>query len=226
MVLKGDGETSQLAEQLKASAELLGRSLESILLAQSQNPKGLFPEKSLVTLVRLQQMLEQFGQKESARAINEFLADILQNQFMNVKPDPVPGRGVWSEIGFMIQSAQQKADEKFSSARLRIAHESKADSDKINPAYTRLIIQVDLEPGKTIEVDLSLVGKQIRTSVMAPDPLWCDKAQGEIPSLVEALQTLGFELKDVQIGMGDPQPSDEISTAFGSTNLMTINIEV
>jgi hypothetical protein len=226
VILKGDGETSQLADQLKASVELLDRSLENILLEQSQNPKALSSEKSLVTLVRLQQMLEQFGQKEGARAVNEFLADNLQNQLMNVKPDPVPGRGAWSEIGFMIQSAQQKAEEKFSSARLRIAHESKADSDKINPAYTRLIIQVDLEAGKTVEVDLSLVGKQIRTSVMAPDPLWCKQAQSELPSLVEALQALGFNIKDMQIGTGNPQPFDGIKMTFGDTPLMTINIEV
>ena len=226
VVLKGDGETSQLAEQLKASVELLGRSLENILLEQSQNPNALSPEKSLATLVKLQQTLEQFGQKESAKIINEFLADILQNQFMNVKPDPVPGSGTWSEIGFMIQSAQQKADEKFSSARLRIAHESKADSDKINPAYTRLIIQVDLEPGKTVEVDLSLVGKQIRTSVLAPDPLWCNKAQSELPSLEEAFQVLGFSLKDIQIGVGDPQPFGGVAMAMGNANLMTVNIEV
>jgi hypothetical protein len=226
VVLKGDGETSKLADQLKASVALLGRSLENILLEQSQNPKSLFPEKSLVTLVRLQQMLEQFGQKESVRTINEFLADTLQNQLMNVKPDPVPGRGAWSEIGFMIQSAQQKADGKFSSARLRIAHESKADSDKINPAYTRLIIQVDLEPGKTVEVDLSLVGKQIKTSVMAPDPLWCNQAQSELPSLIDALRSLGFNLKDMQIGVGDPQPFGGIVMTLDSTTLMTVNIEV
>jgi hypothetical protein len=200
--------------------------LENVLLEQSQNPNALIPEKSLMTLVRLQQLLEQVGQKESARAVNEFLADILQNQFMNVKPDPIPGHGVWSEIGLMIQSAQQKANEKFLSARLRIAHESKADSDKINPAYTRLIIQVDLEAGKTVEVDLSLVGKQIRTLVMAPDPLWCNKAQNELPSLVEAFEALGFNLKDMQIGVGDPQPFGGIKMELGSTTLMTVNIEV
>ncbi len=226
LVIKGDGETPQLADQLKASIELLGRSLESFLLEQSQNPQALFPEKSLITLFRLQQMLEQFGQKETAKAVREFLADIRQNQFMNVRPDPVPGSGVWTEVGFMLQSAQQKADEKFSSARLRIAHEAKSDSDKINPAYTRLIIQVDLSPEQTVEVDLSLVGKQIRTSVMAPDPLWCDNAQGELPSLVEALQSLGYDLKDVQIGVGDPQPFGGIAPTLQSDTLMTVNIEV
>jgi hypothetical protein len=226
VVLKGDGDAPQLADQLKAAVDLLGRSLENILLEQSQNPNQLLPEKSLITLVRLQQMLEQFGQKEGGGAIKEFLADNLLSQFMNAKPDPVPGNGAWSEIGFMIQSTQQKADEKFSSARLRIAHEARADSDRINPGYTRLIIQVDLEPGKTVEADISLVGKQIRTSVTAPDPAWCDQAQSEAPSLVEALQTLGFTLKDMQIGVGDPQPFEGIKMVVGGKPPMTVNIEV
>jgi hypothetical protein len=226
LVINGEGETPQLAEQLKNSVELLGRSLESFLLEQSQNPQAQFPEKSLLSLVRLQQMLEQLGQKEGARAVRDFLADIQRNQFMNVKPDPVPGSGVWTEVGFMLQGAQQKVDQQFSSARLRIAHEAKSDSDKINPAYTRLILQVDLSPDQTVEVDLSLVGKQIRTSLMAPDPLWCDKAQGELPSLVEALHSLGYDLKDVQIGVGDPRPFGGIAAVLQSDTLMTVNIEV
>jgi hypothetical protein len=226
VVLKGDGDTSQLAEQLKASVELLGRSLENILLEQSQNPNSLLPEKSLTSLVRLQQMLEQFGKKENAQAVKEFLTDIHQSQFMNVKPDPIPGSGVWSEIGFMLQSAQQKADEKFSSARLRVAHEARADSNGINPAYTRLVIQVDLKPGETVEVDLSLVGKQIRSSVIAPDPAWCDQAQNELASFEAALKSLGFTLKDMQIGIGEPQPVNGITMAAGSTNLTAVNIEI
>jgi hypothetical protein len=226
IILKGDGESSQLADQLKAAVEALGRSMENILLDQIQNPAKPIPEKSLLSLVKLQQMLEQFGKQETAQSVKEFLTEIRQNQFMNVKPDSMPGQGEWSEIGFMIQSAQQKAEEKYSSARLRIAHETKEDSSKINPAYTRLILQVDLEEGKTVEVDLSLVGKQIRTSVMAPDPAWRDQAQDELPSLVDALNELGYALKDFQVGVGDPQPFSRLQVASGSTTLMTVNIEV
>ncbi len=226
IVLNGDGEPSQLAEQLRAAVEFLGRSLENMLLEQSQNPNALFNEKSLASLVRLQQMLEQFGQKEGAQAIKEFLANTLQNQFINVKPDPVPGSGVWSEIGLMIQNAKQKVDEKYSPVRLRIAHESKADSDKINPEYTRMIIQVDINPDETVEVDLSLVGKQIRTSVIAPDLLWCNEAQKESPSLMDALQALGYNLKDMQIGVGDAQPFAGVKKTSGGVPIMTVNIEI
>lgn len=225
-IFKGDGEAAQLADQLKALVEAFGRSLENILLDQIQNPGKPIPDESLLSLVTLQQTLEQFGKQETAQSVKEFLNDIRQNQFMNVKPDPIPGQGEWSEISFMIQTGGQKAKENTSSARLRIAHESKEDSSKINPAYTRLILQVDLEPGQTVEVDLSLVGKQVRTSVIAPDPAWCNQAQDELPSFVDALIELGYTLKDFQIGVGHPQSFSRIQTASGSPHLMTVNIEV
>ncbi len=226
VILKGDGESSQLADQLKALVDAFGRSLENVLLEQIQNPAKPIAEKSLLSLVKLQQILEQFGKQETAQTIKEFLIDIHREQFMNVKPDQSPGSGDWSEIGFMIQSARQKAEEKFSSARLRIARESKADSSKINPAYTRLILQVDLEADETVEVDLSLVEKQIRTSVTASNPAWREQAEIEMPSLVEALNELGYTLKDFQIKAGDPQPFNRIQNSSGNTTLMAVNIEV
>ena len=227
IVVKGDGETSQLVEQLKTSVKLLGRSLENFLLERSKSQGPLPVEKDLSALIRLEQQLETFGQKESAKALNEFLTNVRQNQLMNVKPDPIPGSGAWTEVGFLIQNPQHEANDKFSAARLRIAHESKEESDRINPAYTRLILQVDLETGETVEVDLSLVGKQIRTSVMAPDPSWCEEAQSELPALEEALQGLGYIVKETQIGIGAPQPFGGLKLNMDNqTPLMTVNIEV
>jgi hypothetical protein len=226
MIIKGDGESSQLADQLRAMVDAFGRSLENILFDQIKNPKNPISENGMLSFVKLQQLLEQFGKQETASSIKEFITDIRQNQFMNVKPNSTPSQGEWSEIGFMVQSAKQKAEEKFSAARLRIAHESKNGSSKINPAYTRLVLQVDLEPGKTVEVDISLAGKQIRTSVTAPDPQWRDLAQSELPSLADALSDLGYALKDFQIDVGAPQPFSRIQIASGDATLMTVNIEV
>ena len=61
---------------------------------------------------------------------------------------------------------------------------------------------------------------------MAPDPAWCDQAQSELPSLAEALNELGYSLKDFQVGVGDPQPFNRIQIASGNATLMTVNIEV
>ena len=225
-VLQWDATSGKMAKQMKSSVDLLGRSLENLLMGQSQNTNPLLPEKSLMSLVKLQQMLKQDGKNELADAVGKFLGDIRQNQLMNVKPDPVPGRGEWSEIGFLLQRSLQDTKADFASARLRIAHESGAESGKINPAYTRLIIQVEIKPGETVEVDLSLVDKQIRTSITAPDPAWVKNAQVELPALEEAFQGLGFNMKEAQVGVGIPRPFGGIPMTSGGAPRMTVDIEV
>jgi len=215
------GKSPQMADQLKAAAGMLGRSLENILLEQIQHPANPIPQKSLASLAQLQKMLELSGKGETAQAVGEFLGDMWRGQLMNVKPDPTPGLGQWSEIGFMLQGGGKNF-----SARLKVAHESRAESSKINPAYTRLILQVDLQPNETVEVDLALVGKQIRAAMMAEDPAWRNLAQDELPSLEEALGGLGYLLSDVQIGAGKPQPFEKIQIPAGGAPLLTVNIEV
>lgn len=223
IVLREGNDASELAEQLKRAAQILGTSLEYAVLERMQNPDA-FPEHNLLSLARLQQALEQAGQHELADAIKDFLKDLQQNQFLNAKPESIPGRGEWAEISFATQSTQQRTGAPFSSARLRIARESGSSASQINPAYTRLVLQVDVQLGLTVEVDFSVVDRQIRTSVMAPDELWCQQAQEEFPTLEQALQDLGFTVKDTQIDVGQPRSFDRFETP-GDSPLMTVDIE-
>ncbi len=225
-VLQAGGDSSQLAKQLKTAVEMLGRSLESVLLEQSNNPDPSKSEKGLLALAQLQHSLEMSGEKKTAQTIEKFLGDLRQNQFLNVRSEPQPGSAAWSEIGLMLQPGLQKTQEDFSSVRLRIAREPRPNSGKIDPAYTRLILQVEIKPGEMVEVDLSLVGKQIRTAMTAPDPAWCAQAEQELPSLEDALQNLGFNLKDVQIGVGEPRAFDRLSVGTGRAALRAVDIEV
>jgi len=216
MVLDGDEETSRLAEQLKAALETLGRSLENALLEQSQNLESVSSEISLLSLARLQKMLELLGKNEAADSIGKFLEDMRLNQFFNAKPE-------WLEINFPIQNA--KTDEGFSTARLRIARDAKLKSQRIGMDSMRLILQVDINPGETVEVDLAVTGKQIRTSVTAPNQSWGEQAENELPSLEQALQGLGFTLKDAKVCTGEPQSFTELDDISDSGYLMAVDIE-
>lgn len=226
LIIKGDGKPSQLADQLKAAVEAFGRSLENVLLEQIQTPGKNIPEKGLMSLLKLQELLEQFGKQETARNIHEFITNIRREQFMNANHEPSQRYGEWSEISFMTQSEEQKIREEFSSARLRIARESKGDTSKINPANTRLILQVNLQADEIIEVDLSLSGKQIQTSVKANDPLWCEMARNELPTLQDTLKEFGYTFKNFQVVLEVPLPFNRIQNGTGSTSLMTVNIEI
>ncbi len=226
MVLQWAGESGQMGKQMKSAVNTLGRSLENLLKELSQQNGPVLQSKNLMSLVKLQQMLKQEGKNDLAEAIEKFLGDVRQNQLINVKPDPVPGRGAWSEIGFLLSRSSQDPTQEYATAQLRIAHEAGPEPGKINPAYTRLLIQVEISPGETVEVDLTLVGKQIRTAVTAPDPAWVKNAQQEMPSLEDALQNLGYTLKESQVGVGYPRPFSGINQTSNGSSRMTVDIEV
>ena len=217
LVSDGSEETARTAGQLKLALETLGRSPENILLEQSRNSKPTSCEINLLSLARLQKMLEQAEKNEAAEFIANFLEDIRSSQLVNTKSE-------WVEIDFPIQNA--KTDTEFSTARLRIARASTSNSRKIDPASTRLILQVAINSGETVEVDLAVTGKQIRTSVRAPNPLWCQKAQNELPALERALQGLGFTVNDMQVSVGEAQQAAELDMAPDSGLLMAVDIEV
>jgi hypothetical protein len=61
--------------------------------------------------------------------------------------------------------------------------------------------------------------------VTAPDKSWCQQAQEELPVLKQALQDLGFTLKNAQIDVGKPSPFERLGTSNGLP-LMTVDIEV
>lgn len=223
LVLQGDTSPAQLAEQLRVAVKLLGQTPENALL-QAQKAGEWSPEKSLISLSLLQKSLEQAGKKELAQTIDRFLGALRQEQFLNIKPDPA-GRENWAKIGLLLQNPQPQAMDQFASARLRIAREPGAGSEQIAPAVTRLILQVELEAGDTVEAALTLSGKQLRAALTAPDPDWCAQAQAELPALEAALQALGFALKETHIEVGTPQPFSGLQLAPGNPTLMTVDLE-
>lgn len=222
LILKAEGKPSAWADQLKAWVEAFGRSLENLLQAHIQIPDKSFSEQNLVSLVKLQNMLEQFGQQETARSIQEFIKDIHREQLMNSRYESVK-QDEWLQIGFMIQTAAQKSAGTFSPARLRIAHDA-SQKGNIQP-ITRLVLQVDLSPDETVEVALSLAGRQIHTSVKAPDSEWLQHAQEELPTLIDSFKQLGYSLKDFQLNVETPQVFNRLRSGTDNIDLMTVNIE-
>ena len=162
-------------------------------------------------------MLAQSGKNEAAESIGKFLEDIRSIQLFNAKSE-------WGQVAFSVQNA--KTDTEFSSARLHIARDAKSTTKQIDPSSTRIILQVDIKPGETIKVDLAVIGKQIRTLVTSANPSWCQQAQSELPSLEQALQGLGFALKDAKVYTGEAQPLATLRTVSDNESLMAVDIEV
>jgi len=209
LILRWDESPARLTEQLKTAVKLLGQSAENLLLEQA----GKLPEKSLISLLHMQQALEQAGDQETARRIEKFLGDLRQQQFIH------------SALGQEISLPLRDRSENFTEARLRIARNPESDAEKPNSTLTRLLLQVDLPAGETVEVDLALSGKQIRSKVIAPDPDWCEQAETELPTLIAALQTLGYTLKETRIEVGEPKPFENLPVASSDLPLLTVDIE-
>ena len=220
LVLSANGDTARLAAQLKNAVNIMGQSLENALLEQAQNLENLSAQKSLVALVRLGQSLEQAGETELGAAVEKFLGDLRYHQFLNARPESDPEQEAWLEIGFRLW------EENGASARLRVSREARPNPGEIDPSFTHLVLQVDVSEDETVEVDLSLAGKQIRTQVTAPGLAWCHLAENELPSLEQALERLGYSMKEAKIGVGEPRPFEGLRVVTGGSPLMTVNIEV
>lgn len=219
LVLSTGGDTARLAAQLEKAIHTLGQSLESALLEQTHHSETISLKKGLFSLVKLQQALEGAGETELAGAVEKFLGDLRHHQLLNAKTEPGPDQLVWSEVGFRLEG------ERGASARLRVGREARAKSGETGHNIKRLVLQVDIRAGETVEVDLALAGKSVRTQVTAPNPHWRRRAEGELPSLEQALHRLGFQLKEASMELGDPQPFEKLKLTPSTMHLMTVNIE-
>jgi hypothetical protein len=213
----GMEDVATLVKQLRSMLEMLGRSQENLLLAQSQNTDPNSSETGLLSLAQLQQMLKQAGKNEVAEAVRNFLEDVRSQQFLNIKSD-------WLAINFPLQ--HPKIDQELSSARLRVSREGQTRSGKISPSSTRFMLQVDIDTNGTVEVDLSIMGKQVRTSVTTTTPVLCQQATDGLSSLDQALQNLGFTLQDAKVSLGEPQQFKSLNVMPDAVPIMAVDIEI
>ncbi|MDR3572530.1 MAG: hypothetical protein P4L50_01595 [Anaerolineaceae bacterium] len=217
---------NQLADSLTHYVQLMGRSVENILREGVQNQNSLASDKNLLSLVHLQQALSKIGETDLSRNIGRFLDDVRQNLLMNVKPDPVPGRGEWNMIGLVLKTPDNPAEPQNVMARFRVSRQS-SQKKGISLDYTHIIIQVDLSENTPMQVDLSLAGHQARAAVTAPDPALSNRARDELPGLEEGLQKLGYSLKEAQVDIGIPPAFESMPVSTNTkTPLTAVDLEV
>ena len=113
-------------------------------------------------------------------------------------------------------------------ARLRISREKDGNGkSKVDPSYSRIVIQMDLSPTDSIEVDLSIVSKQIGLAITTTNNHIRDAAADELDSLKEGLNQIGYITRFSQIETGPIQQSNE-ATQLPDVALLSgsINVEV
>lgn len=207
------------AQEVREAVTVLGRPLENVLAKLLADPNA---ERGLLTLAQLQHELARSAAplaKEAAADLARALDALRLMQLGNLPPERAATH--WLQFQLPLENAPP--------ARLRIAGRPGKDGlARVDAARTRLVLQVPLEAGEMIEVDLSVLGKQVSAWVTATSDDLRLAAEAELPDLQSGLSALGFGCKSAHVLVGQPTPpaclSDPPADAHAHT-LAGVNIK-
>jgi hypothetical protein len=190
----------KIAQQLQKLVTELARPLEQQLAHPDPPPNALMAlaqlRAELATLTPVTPQLER-----ALHGLDRFLDAARVNHLLNTAPTQPTLDGHWLTLNLPL-GAEPPTD----NVHLRVAYRSDEDT-AIDAAHTRLVLQVDLEAGQALEVDLSVVERQIGAWVYPSDPALVARAEAELPALAEGLAHIGFALKTARVEAKDAPAS-------------------
>jgi hypothetical protein len=226
-----DTSSPQLAQQLQTASKILGQSLEHILSESLQDPAFMQQQLggegyTLMDLARLLRAADQGKQSSLAAGINQFLGNLRQTQLLNATSPSIHQPSGWSQMDMLLRlpvPAQGQVEngpaEQYYPAQLRVARRLDGKGQKIDPEYTRLVVQVEISPNETFQVDLSIAHKKVRAEVTAFDESTAVLARAELPELNKGLSTLGYSLQTCSTQVGSLQEVGGLPPAVSSSLL-------
>lgn len=226
LLLPAGTDVQTLASRIREAVRFGGRSLENILLAEGAAADGQSSTPGWMEAVRLLSQLRQHGLGEIADQVQRFMDQARMNGLLNLPPQVPPGQGVWAEAR-MLMVNPAGGGQPLLPVRLRLARREKGNSAHIDPLHTTLNIQVEVRPNQVFQVTLSVVGRQMRLIVTAPDAEWLSETRSEMPSLEEALRQMGYHLQDsrVEVGRVDSMPA-ALNPLPARPSLAMIDVEI
>ncbi len=227
LMLPWNASAQDLAQHLRAVVRFMGRSLESLLNEADFQTDGLPADHSALDLVRLMHPLRSSGLGDLAERIERFLDQARLTWLLNVRPDPSPGKGAWTEMGALLAAPGSRAEEDVLPMRLRVARRCDSKNGEIDAGYTSLVVLVEVEPGQVFQVALSVMGKQVRAQVTAPGEEWLHQARSELPAFEQALAQLGYALRESRVEIGTVEMTPPVlQPAAGLSGLAFVDLEV
>jgi hypothetical protein len=211
-MVQGGGTKENIEQNLMASIKGLGSSIENeISKLIAQNIKGSQSSEFSNVLLNLASLRHELANTNMGRlflAIDRFIEGMRWTHFVNIDPDQHIAKGKWTQmdlpVSFGFNHLNQAQQDSIHNLQIRVAHqEDDEEGSKINPNYTRLVIQVDLEENEMIKVDLSIVSQMIGADITGSNSEICSKASEELDELKLGLSNLGYTLKTSKIELGD-----------------------
>jgi len=209
--LSTDGDT--ISAGLQELFRFLGKPYERLLSEQVDAGHGMGKDPfDLITLAQLGKEFRQSGQSAAANYVERFLELVRQNQFMNIKPDEVSGKGQWSEVTFCVQGPADKGNQTYN-AKVRISYRPEESSRRIDSEYTNLVLQVDLESGKEVEFNLSIYQKKVDAEVSSNDTSATALFKESLPEFGEVLNRLGYNVVHAAVHLRQAQKNETSSSS-------------
>jgi hypothetical protein len=194
---------SEMAENLKEAVVSMGKSLEKALGKMAEGGQQNLqagPDNLMLSLAVLRKQISgDTNYRELTKAIDHFMEQVRLVQYSNTTPDSRPTQGQWVNLNLPLRlpssiKAEQQSDLQLKPSQLKVAYRPGGESGKIDPNYTRLIIEVDLEPGQTLGIDLSIVQKKVGAQITTTTNELRTLAEEELPIFSEGLEKLGYHM--------------------------------
>jgi hypothetical protein len=184
----------KISSSLQDLLRVLGKSYEKLLSEQiSINNENNESSFNLLDLVQLAKYLRESGLTKAADTVDRFLEQVRQSQFTNIKPAESPARGQWSEVNFIVKWPEA-ASYQTCDAKVRVSYRQEKHSSVIDPEFTNLVLQIDLEPAKEVAFNLSLYQKKVTAEISSSDPLLTEIFQRSESEFSDLLTSLGYDV--------------------------------
>jgi hypothetical protein len=229
-IIDGDQPAANLIQKLKISVSLFGKTIENELLHSTLAP-GSELDHGLMALAKLRTELAARGFTSVAGDIDRLNDYLRLVHLSNTDSSDPRVQNQWFRLELPVHfqaNPNTPLREDLHPARLRISREKDGDGkSKVDPNYSRIVIQMDLSPMDSIEVDLSIVSKQIGLAITTTNNHIRDAAADELDSLKEGLNQIGYITRFSQIETEPIQQSNE-ATQIPDVALLSgsINVEV
>ncbi len=212
-----------LHQELHDALRVLGHSIERELAQKAAGDPNQ-TSSPLLDLAKLSQQLEATQNPAARAAANEirgFIDGLRQSALANLPPDRPQVEPHAYQVALPLQvPGQQNASAGF----LRVTTRDGRSAD-VHAQMTRVTLRIPLDGEDLIEVDLSVLGKQIGAWVTASSSDVQTAAEAEMSELQIGLSRAGYTLKTARCLVGtplvtDPAPSSPLyDTAAAGVNM-------
>lgn len=228
-IVEGDEPVGNLVQRLKNAVTLLGKTVENELIRSTTTSSNEL-DRGLMVLSQLRNQLASRGFTSIAGDIDRLNDYLRLVHLPNSESTDPKMQNQWFKIEIPVHfplNPNNTLDDELVPARLKIAREKDGeDGSKVDPNYTRIVIQMDLAPMQIIEVDLSIVSRLIGLNITTPSEEIRNAAIDELDSLTQDLKELGYETRYSHVESGPVQHSSD-DTQLPPLSLLngTINVE-